>query len=107
MNEKIVAAFQELKDNQVFQQRLENAGSPEEIQEILKDYDVDMSIEEVQKMIQETAGELSEDDLADVAGGCRFPNLVGFKVIWVPIILWGRIVYVPKLVPVYCKCNKR
>lgn len=105
MNEKIVETFQALKDNHTFQQKLENASTPEGIQEILKEYDVDTSIEDVHKLIQEFAGELSENDLADVAGGCPFPRITGYKVIWVPVIFRGRIVEVPILVPVYCKCN--
>ena len=65
-----------LKDEEFFKSLLE-IDSAEEVKTALAEKDIDMSIEEIQQVkdalikISETGNsELSEDDLADVSGGC-------------------------------------
>lgn len=87
-----------LENNVEFNRKLANAETPEEVQEILKDYNVDMSTEEVSEMIQKPADEMSESDLDQVAGGC-FRRVVGYRIKWVRIP--PLMIPVPVLVPVY------
>lgn len=62
-------------DIEKLEQELENANSVEAVQEILKNNAVEMSADEIRKMMEEVAphGELSVDDLDEVAGGSIVP----------------------------------
>ena len=58
-------------DMEKLERELAQAGSMEEIQEILKNNGVEMTMDEIQKIMEEAApeGELSEENLDAVAGG--------------------------------------
>ena len=67
-----------------FSKELANLETPEEVKEALGKKGIDISIDEIIKVQQmmearfSNQGELSEDDLADVAGGGLFQTLTGF-----------------------------
>lgn len=81
-----------LEQNAELKAALETADSPEKAYEILMRYGADVTLEEVREMIQKE-GELSENDLDDVAGGAAWRRVVGFKI----VILFNpfRVVMVP------------
>lgn len=66
----------------------------EELQEVLKNNGVEMTMDEVQKMLRELApqDELSEDDLDAVAGGIDYARFVMF----VARIIGGMVVYIKR-----------
>ena len=87
-----------LENNASFEQDLKTASTPEEAQDVLKRYGVDMSLQEVRGLISEPVGELSDSDLESVAGGAA-RRIVGWRIIWkrIPPLKIPR----PVLVPIY------
>lgn len=77
--------LQALESNGEFQKSLENAETPDDVQRIMAQYGVEMSVEEIRQMIQEPEGELQETDLEDVSGGCGPGCRRGFRIKWVRI----------------------
>ena len=86
MNEERI---KEVFSDEAFVKELFSKETPEEAQELLAEKDIDVSIEELVKLKDiivaklQTAEsgestELTEDDLADVAGGTIIPTLVFF-----------------------------
>lgn len=83
MRKLTAEVVQELEQNEDFKQSLANVSTPEEVQALMAQYDIEVSIEEINDMIEMPDGELQESDLEDVSGGCglRFPY-GGFVIIW-------------------------
>ena len=86
MNEERI---KEIFSDEEFVKELLSRETPEEAQELLAEKDIDVSIEELVKLkdliiakLQAAesgeSAELTEDDLADVAGGTIIPTLVFF-----------------------------
>ena len=68
--------FEELSRNEEFKSKLENAQSVSELVEILREYGIETTEEELEAAYAAQEGELSEENLEDVAGGCIwFPRL--------------------------------
>ena len=67
--------WKELEQNAELKAAMEEADSPEKVYEVLKQYDADVTLEEVKKMTQEAEGELSAEDLDNVAGGIRIRRI--------------------------------
>lgn len=90
LKQEYIDKLQNLENNQEFQQALENAANPQEVQKVLAAYNVELSEAEVQEMIQQEEGTLSETDLDDVSGGCFRPRRYRIKWIRIP----------PRMIPV-------
>ena len=105
MNERNMEKMNALAKNPECQQKLAEAATPEEVCDILKQYGMALSVQEVKELIKEEEAELTDQDLDTVAGGCHgFRHVVGFRIVWGPVtIIRGKIIYGPILVPVYCK----
>ena len=105
MNEINAKKIENLMNNADFKERLAEASAPEAAREILAQYGVELSMDEIMDMIKEEVQELSTADLDNVAGGHNgFRHIVGYKIVWGPIgIFRGKIIYGPILVPVYCR----
>ena len=96
MNEAIIKKLEELESNAECQQKLADAGSPEQLCEILKEYGLELTVSEAMELIQKEEAELSADDLDQVAGGVRLPRFRGYKIVripWPPFIIFVPIFY--------------
>lgn len=79
MDKELVSKLVKLGENTEFVDALQNTDSKDEALAVFKSYGVDLSLEELEKMIQTGTGngELSEEALENVAGG-RF----NWRVFW-------------------------
>ena len=69
-NEKLAEIF----ENEQFKLEVQNVETPEDFQALLAEYGVEMTLEEVEQFCEQVAvcmqqGELSEEEMEDVAGG--------------------------------------
>ena len=69
-NEKLAEIF----ENEQFKLEVQNVEIPEDFQALLAEYGLEMTLEEVNELFEQAAayvnaGELSEEELEDVAGG--------------------------------------
>ena len=75
---------------------LRNAMDETEVAEVLKRYGLELSVEEMLALVP-AEGELSEDDLDDVAGGCKCQGILKRAVTnflsWVSKRITGRGIY--------------
>lgn len=70
MNEITMKKLSKIMQDEVANGKLENANGIEEIVAILNEYDVEVTVEELQQIVvNSTAGELTEEALEMVAGG--------------------------------------
>ena len=74
MNEERI---KEVFADEAFVKELLSTETPEEVQELLEDKDIEMSIGEIEKAkemilkkLEDPDAELSDEDLEDVSGGC-------------------------------------
>lgn len=83
MRKLTAEVVQELEQNEDFRQSLANVATPEEVQALMAQYDIEVSIDEINDMIEMPDGELLESDLEDVSGGCSLwrPG-AGLRIIW-------------------------
>lgn len=59
----------DLQNNEQFLEKLANAKTAESVRELLNEYGVEMSDEEIEAALSEADKELPEEDLENVAGG--------------------------------------
>lgn len=64
--------FEELVKNEEFMNKLETLNNEQEIVELFREYDVQLSTEEFEKMSASDKDELNETSLDDVVGGTVF-----------------------------------
>lgn len=68
MEEKL----KELMENPAFLEKIQKAGTPEEVSAVLAAYGLQISPEELKAANEQPEGELNENDLDGVAGGSGF-----------------------------------
>lgn len=73
---ELIKKLEQLQDREGFVQALEKAETIEQFQELLQKHGVDVTVDEAKELASYAAnlnkGELSEDDLDDVAGGAWY-----------------------------------
>ncbi|MEN1761404.1 MULTISPECIES: Nif11-like leader peptide family RiPP precursor [Anoxynatronum] len=93
MEEKLKWLFRKLEAEEQLAEKLFQQETPEEVQVLLKENSLEMTIEEIiaardilnRTVAPSEAGELSEEDLDNVAGGYRghkSPKTPGYYIIW-------------------------
>ena len=94
--EKIKKVF----SNEKFVKRLLEQKSPQDVQEILEEKDIFLSLEEIEKIkklirmkLEFTDEELSEDDLFAIAGGCDPLTCVVLPVLLAVTALGGAAIF--------------
>lgn len=76
MNSELVAKLAELSENEEFSKKFEKAETPEAALAILAEYGVETTEEELRELVaKKNEGELTADELEDVAGGVNWVKL--------------------------------
>ncbi len=79
-SETILQKLEQLDENEAFRTAMSNAGSPKEAVKVLAEYGVEISEQELLSLSAgaQAEGELTEDSLENVSGGCLIRWIVRY-----------------------------
>ena len=82
-----------INQNEELKKEIGAAGTIDELAEVLARYNIELSDEEIASLIDAPEGELNEDSLDQVAGGCLLPRHRRIRIVFTKYPPYIRIIY--------------